>query len=110
MMFKFSVTVPTTQKNGTPVFDRAGILKSVQSDMSNVFGGATSTDGVGTWNDDNGNLVTENVTVVSSFCCGKVDLETGTQTLERIARWVKSVANQDCVLITVEPVTVQKLI
>ena len=99
-MFKFSITVPSTQRNSTPVFDRDGILSSVQADMSNVFGGATSVDGVGSWNDDNGNLVTEAVTVVSSYG----DNTDGTEDLERIARWVKTVANQDAVLVTVEPV------
>lgn len=100
-MFKFSITIPSTQKNGTPVFDRDGILTSVQSDMSNTFGGATSVNGVGSWNDDNGNLVTESVTVVSSYG----DDADKVADLERIARWVKTVANQDCVLITVEPVS-----
>ena len=110
-MFKFSITVPTVQKDGNPVFDRAGILESVQKDMSNVFGGATSVDAVGSWNDDNGNLVTESVTVVTAYADPtKVDLETGAANLERIGRWVKTVSNQDCVLIAVEPVTTHKFI
>ena len=100
-MFKFSITVPSTQRNGTPVFDRIAILSSVQADMSNCFGGATSVDGVGSWNDDNGNLVTEAVTVVSSYG----DDADKVADLERIARWVKTVANQDCVMIAVEPVS-----
>ncbi len=103
MMLKATITVPSTQRDGNPVQDRNIVLNAVCAKLSRAFGGCTLVDGTGHWQDANGNNVQESVTVATSFITGPV-AETATETMTDIGQWLKECCDQDCVLVTIEPV------
>ena len=104
-MLKVSITVPSLQRNSEPVANRSTYLEGAVGHLCGVFGGCTATDGVGSWMDDNGALVSEAVTVLTSFVdTDKVSPDETRETLESCARWIQDRMNQDCVLFTIETV------
>jgi hypothetical protein len=102
-MLKVTITIPSTMNNGNPVEDRDQVVNNVCSGMSACFDGCTLVDGVGHWNDANGNMVSENVTVATSYVTGEA-VNTAVEKATRIAEYLKGRCQQDCVLVTVEPV------
>lgn len=76
---------------------RAAVIRDVCTMMGLVFGGFTMADGVGGWVDDNGHIVQEKVTVVTSYC-SELDI----QRMFNLANHVKTMLSQDCVMFTAD--------
>lgn len=103
------ITVPGTTSANVPLSaDTKRFFDTfVSKQFSTIFGGATAVSGQGSWLDDNGVLITENVTVVSSY----TRLDNTPETLEKLlavrnlARVLCDILTQQCVLVTVEPIT-----
>ena len=69
---KVAIYVPST--NNVSEADAAGLqtkfVNTLIAEFSRMFGGATAMDVRGGWMCDNGQIVTENVQIVYSFCTG----------------------------------------
>jgi hypothetical protein len=70
-MFKNYVTfyVPSTKNVGDKLTksERRTLVTRVETTFSRAFGGATSTQGIGSWITNDGRLVRESVTLVTSY-------------------------------------------
>ena len=111
MSLKVTITIPSTQKNGQPVQNRATYLDGAVRSMCGAFGGCTATDGTGSWVDDNGKTVSETVTVLTSYVdTDKVSRDEADGIMDNLAHWVKDRLNQYCVLVTVEYVNSARFI
>lgn len=64
---KVAVYVPSTIKVNEPV-DNAQQVGKIVRKLSEMFGGATATQAVGGWVTAAGEIVTEKITIVYSFC------------------------------------------
>lgn len=64
---KFAVYVPSTI-NVNESCNNEEQVKKVMKNLSVLFGGATATPAFGAWVCENGDLVTEKVTIVYSYC------------------------------------------
>lgn len=64
--YKYSVTVPSVDKNGN-LIDQDAAVKVVLIKMSELFGGATATQSKGAWIDADGRLVVEDVVQITSY-------------------------------------------
>lgn len=99
---KITVVVPSTHDH-VPVadshFDQR--VETVETALSERFGGATSVDGFGSWVSDDGDLVRERVKLVFTFAQPS-DEEVG-ELRGVVSAW-QAEWKQDCVLFTVEPV------
>lgn len=93
---RFAITVPSVSTRGK--IDHAKLLAGVRRKMCAIFGGCTSVAAQGSWVDENGVLVEEDVTVVHSL--GEPSELKGRQ-LRELAEQLCSEAMQDCVLIEV---------
>lgn len=102
-MLKVTITIPSTMNNGNPVQDREHVVTALCATMSYNFGGCTTVDGVGHWQDANGKNVSENVTVVTSYVTGDA-VRTVKEVMQGNAEYLKERCEQDCVLVTIEPV------
>lgn len=102
-MLKVTITIPSTQNNGQAVEDREFVVKAVCASMSHSFGGCTTVDGQGHWQDANGKNVSENVTVATSYVTGDA-VNTAREVITGTAQYIKERCQQDCVLVTIEPV------
>lgn len=69
---KVAVYVPST--NNVSEADAAGLQSKfvdvLMAEFSRMFGGATTTAAMGGWMAESGQIVTENVQIVYSFCTG----------------------------------------
>jgi hypothetical protein len=104
-MLSVNVTVPSNS-NGRiiPKPIRKKVLLQTIAQMSQLFGGATATNGIGGWvSQEDGKLVTEDVTVVQSFTDDETASEKWTE-VERIAKDIKMLLQQESVLISTTPV------
>ena len=102
-MLKVTITIPSVMNNGEPVYGREHVVTAVCASMSHSFGGCTTVDGIGHWKDANGNNVSENVTVATSYVTGDA-VKTAREVLTGTAEYLKERCEQDCVLVTIEPV------
>lgn len=64
---KVSVYVPSTCEVSKECDNREQTLRTIR-ELSEMFGGATATPAVGGWVCENGEVVTEQVQIVYSFC------------------------------------------
>jgi hypothetical protein len=97
-MFRATITVPSIQQNGEVVEDLLIVQNVVRNQLCSWFGGCTATVGKGSWVNENGVTVTEDVTVFETVTDnGKV-----LPIVEGIANHVKEVCNQEAVLVTVQ--------
>ena len=78
---KFAVYVPSTV-NINEETDNSEQVNKVMKSLSVLFGGSTATPAFGAWVCEDGNLVTEKVTIVYSYC-------TSDQATEHIDKVVK---------------------
>ena len=109
-MLRISITVPTLTKNGDSV-DNKHVLGAVVSSLANKFGGTTTTDGVGSWVNDQGTTITERVSIVSTLVdTDKHDQSEAIAYSEGVARHVRTELDQDCVLLTAETVDIVKFV
>ena len=99
------VTIPS-ESGGAPIAPdaRAAALAYVARQMSALFGGATATPGAGCWTNGNGELIQEQVTIMSSYAESDV-VTSQWQEVRAIAQWLKNVLHQESVLIAAAPVT-----
>lgn len=64
---KVSVYVPSTMDVNKPVDNTEKVLEIIKK-LSTIFGGATASNAFGGWVAQNGEVVTEKVTIVYAFC------------------------------------------
>ena len=64
---KIAIYVPSTVNVNCPI-DNTEFVHEVMNRLSDMFGGATSTPAQGAWRAENGELVTEGITIVYSYC------------------------------------------
>lgn len=66
---RISLYVPSTQNVGQPlpVGKHEALVNEVAKQFSKYFGGATATNGEGFYTADNGELIREHVTIVTSY-------------------------------------------
>lgn len=93
---KASVTVPSKDRFGEPIEHRDAKVKTFVSYLAGEFGGVTETHGQGSWVNGSGQLMTENVTILTSFT-DKPE-KTALGSLQRIASRVRQELNQEAVL------------
>jgi hypothetical protein len=71
IMFTHKVVfyVPSTKNVGEKLnkSERRALVTRVESTLARAFGGSTSTQGIGAWITNDGRLVRENVTLVTSY-------------------------------------------
>jgi hypothetical protein len=92
MTEKVTIYIPTTAK------DSKAVVEYVEKRLSNEYGGVTTVEGKGKWVDENNNLITDNVKVISSV--GEINEDT----VETLAKFVKKALNEDSVLYEITPV------
>ena len=92
---KFAVYVPSTL-NVNESTDNSIQVKEVLKELSTLFGGATATEAFGAWVCDNGELVTEKVTIVYSFCTSEQARE-HIQGVVKICEELKKEMNQESI-------------
>lgn len=99
---KASITVPSTF-GVSAIADEARTERTVeivQNDFSQMFGGSTTVQAVGTYKADSGELVKENVTVVTANIA---ELDDDAEfLLVTLAKLVKTRHQQECVALEVD--------
>lgn len=96
---KVAVYVPSTEHESTNI-GRAGHqarARSVARVLSTLYGGATVTDGQGSWINDDGDLITESVKIVNSFTS-----EVSTKGVLELAKGWCQDWTQDSVLVEID--------
>lgn len=94
---RFAITVPS-KSPALGTLDHKSLVSFVTGGMIDIFGGCTSFQGQGSWKDDKGKVISENVTVVYSYGTPGHVNETH---LRQLAAHLCSKAGQDCVLVEV---------
>lgn len=79
------------------------VRADVEMRLSNRFGGATTFDARGSWNDDSGRLIAEDVVVIESVAEGE---DAAADEAQRAAKGVKRATDEDAVMWEVRPVLV----
>ena len=103
-MFTATITIPSVQRDGSPVEDLDIVHNVCRKNICEWFGGVTETVGKGSWVNSRGKVVTEEVTVFQTFTTDRNVLPI----LRGLALHVQNVCNQESVLVTVqEGVTVE---
>ena len=91
------VYIPSTVEVNKPA--PAALLSEVRANvirtLAGLFGGVTLQDGVGAWVSDAGEVVTENVTIATSFCESLDD--TARSSVRTLAEYIKSTMGQEAV-------------
>lgn len=102
-MYKFTVTIPSIQKDGTPVYPpaRYQAVCDVRDGLTGQFGGCTLVEGEGAWKHSDGRIVVERVTLVSTLV-DEDRLQEAGEAFDGIAKYLKDALNQECVLVTRE--------
>lgn len=95
---KVAVYVPST--NNVSEADAAGLqakfVAVLMAEFGRMFGGATAMDVRGGWMCDNGQIVTEDVKIVYSFCTG-ADFERNAATVVGLAKRICKEMSQEAV-------------
>lgn len=97
---KITIVVPQQTTNDE---DPTSVRSFVEHRLSELFGGSTSVDAYGNWVDDKGILVEEPVWNVYSYATDRVNDDQAKE-IRNIAEIVRDSLDQDCVLVTIEPV------
>ena len=96
---KVSVYVPSTVNVDQRINNKKQVV-SIIKQMSLLFGGATSYECVGGWVADNGDIVTEQVNIVYSFC-DKKSLNNNLANVINICQQIKKDMKQEAVTLEV---------
>ena len=100
-----SLTIPSTSsKRRLAKTEVDDAKRKVQTAFSDMFGGCTTTIGVGLWRGSLGALVQEKVQIVSSYAPAEHWTQHKAATLA-LASSVCEALSQDCVLLSVMPAT-----
>jgi hypothetical protein len=98
-----SITIPSeSQGAALQPGERAAVLANVISRMVSVFGGATTHEADGHWRNAAGAVVSEPVTVVSSYT-GDVSPTQAERVMSGLAATVKATLRQECVMVSSAP-------
>jgi len=96
---KVSVYVPSTVNVNKRIDNKKQVMAIIKQ-MSLLFGGATSYECVGGWVADNGDIVTEQVNIVYSFC-DKKSLNNNLANVINICQQIKKDMKQEAVTLEV---------
>ena len=96
---KVSIYVPSTQNVNVPI-DNSEQVRSVITELSRLFGGATATQAVGGWVSDSGETILEKVTIVYSFCTSE-QLREHFEDVYGIAQRIKEEMQQEAVTLEI---------
>lgn len=100
-VIKISVVVPNNDKNGVSV---GHVGEAVIAHFAKAFGGVSWAATSGAWFDENGTLCNDESRTIWTFA---PDTENARKTARMVARYVRMVARQDCVLMVIEPAHVE---
>ena len=92
---KFAIYVPSTQ-NVSESVDNSDQVKYVLTELSRIFGGATTTPARGAWICDDGETVLEKIDIVYSFCTSEQAAEIFDAVIE-ICENLKKEMNQEAI-------------
>lgn len=92
---KVSIYVPSTQNVNVPI-DNSEQVRSVITELSRLFGGATATQAVGGWVSESGETILEKVSIVYSFCTSE-QLREHFEDVYGIAQRIKHEMQQEAV-------------
>lgn len=89
-----AIYVPSTVDVDTPIKNDS-FAEVVMKTLSTMCGGCTAYNTIGSWVDDSGKLVTEEVTVCKAYC----DVVTGdiAENTIKLASWLKRAMTQACI-------------
>ena len=93
------VYVPSTQKV-SHLIDNSAIVLSVETQLANMFGGATAYNALGAWVCEDGRTVTEPVTIVQAYCTTD-QLEQHIASVVNICANIKAELSQEAVALEV---------
>ena len=96
---KVSIYVPSTVNINRSINNEKQVLSTIKQ-MSLLFGGATSYKCVGGWIADNGEIVTERVNIVYSFC-DKKSLQNNMSKVINICQQIKKDMQQEAVTLEI---------
>lgn len=92
---KVAIYVPSTYAVDNSV-DNSHYVKTVMNALSGMFGGATSTAGVGCWKSNEGALVLEDVQIVYAYCTSE-QLKHHHKEVLATALWLKQEMQQEAI-------------
>lgn len=96
---KVAIYVPSTM-NVNESCDNSDQVRRVMIELSNMFGGATSTPAAGGWVCQTGELVLENITIVYSYCKDS-DLQANFDKIIAICESLKKDMNQEAITLEI---------
>ena len=96
---KVSVYVPSTVNVNKRIDNKKQVMAIIKQ-MSLLFGGATSYECVGGWVADSGDIVTEQINIVYSFC-DKQSLHSNLANVINICQQIKKEMKQEAVTLEV---------
>ena len=96
---EIAIFVPSTVNVDEPV-DNSQYVKATLAKLSNLFGGATAQAAYGGWVAENGQLVTEKVTIVYANCTSE-QLEDNISECVEYARQLCREMSQECISVRV---------
>lgn len=96
---KVSIYVPSTQNVNVPI-DNSEQVRSVITELSRLFGGATATQAVGGWVSESGETILEKVSIVYSFCTSE-QLREHFEDVYGIAQRIKDEMQQEAVTLEI---------
>jgi hypothetical protein len=91
--------IPSTTSIDTEA-DTSATLARVQTDLSNRFGGTTTTTGIGTWMSPTAGLVKEEVSIVRART-DETTLAANTDAMVELAESIKAELSQDAVALEI---------
>jgi hypothetical protein len=93
---KVAIYVPSTI-NVSEHIDNSKYVEHALFLLSSLFGGATSTNNVGGYVAQNGELITENVTVVYAYCSDSSYNEENLLKIKEFCEFLKIKMGQECI-------------
>jgi len=92
--------VPTRDDQGQPIANAQELLEKTLRYLSLTFGGATSSDAVGSWVSPSGQIIREHVTLVFSYAQNLSD--ENTDSLLDHCLWLKEQGHQDSIALELD--------
>jgi hypothetical protein len=96
---KVAIYVPSTKNVVEQTSNEQQVLRTI-TELSKMFGGATATEAIGGWICSNGQIITERVTIVYSFCKSN-DLANNIDDVISICERIKSEMSQEAVTLEI---------
>lgn len=96
---KVSIYVPSTTDVNRPIDNTEKVLETIK-ELSTMFGGATASNAFGGWVSKTGEVVTEKVTIVYSFCSSE-QLSTNIEQIYSICQRLKASMKQEAITLEI---------